>query len=33
MLGRYSFHLPDLPGGLPLRDPEAFDEPRGRGAG
>nr|WP_189135666.1 hypothetical protein [Wenjunlia tyrosinilytica] len=27
MLGRYSFQLPDLPGGLrPLRDPGATDE-------
>lgn len=27
MLGRYSFQLPDLPGGLrPLRDPDATDE-------
>jgi hypothetical protein len=27
MLGRYSFQLPDLPGGLrPLRDPGAPDE-------
>lgn len=27
MLGRYSFQLPDLPGGLrPLRDPDAADE-------
>ncbi|GGS39080.1 hypothetical protein Snoj_28630 [Streptomyces nojiriensis] len=27
MLGRYSFSLPDLPGGLrPLRDPDAVDE-------
>lgn len=27
MLGRYSFQLPDLPGGLrPLRDPDASDE-------
>jgi hypothetical protein len=26
-LGRYSFQLPDLPGGLrPLRDPGATDE-------
>jgi hypothetical protein len=26
-LGRYSFHLPDLPGGLrPLRDKDADDE-------
>ncbi|EGX55278.1 Tn4561 family transposase [Streptomyces zinciresistens K42] len=26
MLGRYSFQLPDLPGGLrPLRDPDAVD--------
>ncbi|MDQ0808456.1 hypothetical protein QFZ63_000170 [Streptomyces sp. B3I7] len=27
MLGRYSFQLPDLPGGLrSLRDPDAVDE-------
>ncbi|WSM52002.1 transposase (plasmid) [Streptomyces sp. NBC_01708] len=27
MLGRYSFQLPELPGGLrPLRDPDAADE-------
>lgn len=27
MLGRYSFQLPDLPGGLrPLRDPDAAEE-------
>jgi hypothetical protein len=27
MPGRYSFSLPDLPGGLrPLRDPDAVDE-------
>lgn len=27
MLGRYSFQLPDLPGGLrPLRDPDAADD-------
>lgn len=27
MLGRYSFSLPDLPGGLrPLRDVDAVDE-------
>lgn len=27
MLGRYSFQLPDLPGGMrPLRDPDATDE-------
>lgn len=27
MLGRYSFQLPDLPGGLrPLRAPDAADE-------
>jgi hypothetical protein len=27
MLGRYSFRLPDLPGGLrPLRDKDAADE-------
>ena len=27
MLGRYSFQLPDLPGGLrPLRDPDATEE-------
>lgn len=27
VLGRYSFQLPDLPGGLrPLRAPEAVDE-------
>jgi hypothetical protein len=27
MLGRYSFQLPDLPGGLrPLRGPDATDE-------
>jgi hypothetical protein len=27
MLGRYSFQLPDLPGGLrPLRDPDSTDE-------
>jgi hypothetical protein len=27
MLGRYSFRLPDLPGGMrPLRDPDAADE-------
>ncbi|MCW2948576.1 MAG: transposase [Actinoallomurus sp.] len=27
MLGRYSFELPDLPGGLrPLRDPDADDD-------
>nr|WP_285441103.1 Tn3 family transposase [Streptomyces sp. ISL-21] len=27
ILGRYSFQLPDLPGGLrPLRDPPAVDE-------
>lgn len=27
LLGRYSFQLPDLPGGLrPLRDPDAADE-------
>ncbi|MCX4750316.1 transposase [Kitasatospora sp. NBC_01287] len=27
MLGRYSFQLPELPGGLrPLRDPDTVDE-------
>lgn len=27
MLGRYSFHLPDLPGGMrPLRDPDAPED-------
>jgi hypothetical protein len=27
MLGRYSFRLPDLPGGMrPLRDPDTADE-------
>jgi hypothetical protein len=27
MLGRYSFRLPDLPGGLrPLRNPETVEE-------
>ncbi|MFD9286530.1 hypothetical protein ACFWD7_57295 [Streptomyces mirabilis] len=27
MLGRYSFQLPELPGGLrPLRDPDADDD-------
>lgn len=27
MLGRYSFQLPELPGGLrPLRDPDAADK-------
>jgi hypothetical protein len=27
MLGRYSFQLPELPGGLrPLRDPDATDD-------
>lgn len=27
MLGRYSFHLPELPGGLrPLRDKDAADD-------